>query len=84
MLLEIIEEDPEPHRVLRSANDEVQQDFAQPFFDALLSLGGVVKKCFGSELVNGWEKAITEFEEKYTQAGCRGGWVRDNIIEPCT
>ena len=41
----------------------------KPFVPAFESLSAVVAKCFGKDLVTGWEDAIVKFGEEFAKTG---------------
>ena len=65
----IVDEENGPRRMLRSATDQNVTHVAQPFVDAFRAFSDVTSKCFGHSLKEGWEEAVSTFEEKYTLTG---------------
>ena len=76
VLQEIVDANDEPRRVLGSDSNPEPSHVAQPFVEDFRSFKDVTKKCFGYELVDGWEESISTFEEKY----CEAGWYDYGLI----
>ena len=85
VLQDVVTECNQPRRALRSDSDSNQEQghVAQPFVKVFQSLRVVRTKCFGVDLKDGWEESITDFEEKFSQAGLtRFGRKREHLIWP--